>query len=198
MIHIIIYIWYMSISYNISIFYIHRICRTSTFLHPLSIWSLIFWAHFRTIPTLATASAERQRPVSCCAKCEGFSILSKSGSSGSSSGSTCRTAGSATYGDPMGRPWEGWWKSGKMMEKVRLISMSLETCGEMDENWDLGHEYQLEAIGNWDGHDFNSFLVLDISGTIPCIQWHKHHIARYDTISLGAFSHVAFDSLIKL
>ena len=98
-------------------------------------------------------------------------------------------------GDPKrgdhGKADEIWENHGK--SQVDLHVLLWETCGEMDGNWDLGHEYQLEATGNWDGHDFNRFFGA----------WHPwdhpmYPIARYDTISLGAFSHVAFHSLIKL
>ena len=131
---------------------------------------LLFFGHI-FVPSPPSPAPALALPVSCCAKCEGFSILSKSGSSGSSPGSTWVSHLWGSYG-----PWEGWWNLRKWWKKSGCYEMSWR--GNM---WGNGWKLRLgpwistrEAIGNWDGHDFNSFLMLDISGTIPCIQWHKH------------------------
>ena len=110
----------------------------------------------------------RQRPVSCCAKCEGFSILSKSGSSGSSSGSTWEVSRGIQKGETMGRLM----KSGKIMEKVRLISMSF--CGKHVGKWmeieTWAMNINLRQLETETGMISIVFLVLDIPGTILCIQ----------------------------
>ena len=142
-----LYKWYMSISYKLfHFFYIHRICRTSTFLHPLSIWSLIFWAHFLTIPTLATLATLASASDLCLAAQS--ARASAYFRSPAAPVHPRAVPGRSAGGSKKGRPWEGWWNLGKSWKKS-----GWSPCPFVGNMWGNGWKLRLgpwiSTWGNW-------------------------------------------------